>query len=432
MSSLLDGTGGDADWWPRCRACGRAVDPLGSDWVCSHRSADQGADHVLALRSELGGGVDQIDRSSELAFVRYRSRLLVYRAALAAGWSDARYCELVESLDTRVREVAGVGYVRTPLVEAVDLGATLGLSASAGGRLWAKDETGNVSGSHKGRHLFGLVLWLAVRGDTTSRLGIASCGNAALAAATLASATGRDVEVFVPTWADPGVVGRLQALGAQVVRCARRDDEQGDPCVLRVREAVAAGTVPFGCQGPDNGFTIDGGRTIGWEIAEQLADLGVVADAVAVQVGGGALGASLGMGLREGGCGARLIAVQAEGCAPFARAMRRVRSVGLAAAVAERAATMWPWEGEPASSATGILDDETYDWACLAEQLSRSGGDAPVASEAQVIEAHRLVHEHTGIDADPTGTASVAALLAVPPDPADRLVVTLTGATRGG
>ena len=75
---------------------------------------------------------------------------------------------------------------------------------------------------------------------------------------------------------------------------------------------------------------------------------------------------------------------------------------------------MWPWEGEPASSATGILDDETYDWACLAEQLSRSGGDAPVASEAQVIEAHRLVHEHTGIDADPTGTASVAALLAVP------------------
>ena len=76
--------------------------------------------------------------------------------------------------------------------------------------------------------------------------------------------------------------------------------------MLRFREAVDAGAVPFSVQGPDNALCLDGGRTIGWEIA----DAGGV-DRIVVQVGGGALAACTGWGL---GPEVRLDAVQTEGC----------------------------------------------------------------------------------------------------------------------
>ena len=128
-------------------------------------------------------------------------------------------------------------------------------------------------------------------------LAIASCGNAAIAAATLAAA-GRV--------ADRGVRARLgrrrpcstcsRRSGASITTCPRRaDDPPGDPAVLRFREAVAAGAVPFSVQGPENALCLDGGRTIGWE----LADAGVDLDRVVVQVGGGAFAACVGLGARR-------------------------------------------------------------------------------------------------------------------------------------
>ena len=161
----------------------------------------------------------------------------------------------------------------------------------------------------------------------------------------------------------------------------------GDPCVLRMREAVAGGSLPFGCQGPDNGLTIDGGRTIGWELAEQAPGL----VAVYVQMGGGALASSLARGLAEGGSDARVIAVQTEGCAPFDRAWRRVEQVGLDEAVHHRSAAMRPWESEPNSAATGILDDVTYDWAGVAAGLELSHGTSVVAPESGVSPGLGLV-----------------------------------------
>ena len=50
---------------------------------------------------------------------------------------------------------------------------------------------------------------------------------------------------------------------------APSDDPPGDPAMLRFREAVAAGAIPFTVQGPENALALDGGRTLGWEIAEQ-------------------------------------------------------------------------------------------------------------------------------------------------------------------
>ena len=65
-----------------------------------------------------------------------------------------------------------------------------------GADVWVKDETGNVGGSHKGRHLAGALLHLraaealGLAGASRRPLAIASCGNAAIAAATLAQRVG--------------------------------------------------------------------------------------------------------------------------------------------------------------------------------------------------------------------------------------------------
>ena len=102
------------------------------------------------------------------------------------------------------------------------------------------------------------------------RLAIASCGNAALAASTLATAVDWPIDVFVPTWMTDGFGSELDRLGATVHRCERRPhDPPGDPAMFRFRDAVAAGAIPFTVQGPENALALDGGRTIGWEIAEQ-------------------------------------------------------------------------------------------------------------------------------------------------------------------
>jgi threonine synthase len=152
-------------------------------------------------------------------FVRYRTTLDSYRAASARGWSDADFVALVERLDAAVASVEGNGFAMTPLRKEPGLARAVGL---AGGRLWVKDDTGNVSGSHKGRHLFGLMLHHAVTPSTDDReLAIASCGNAALAAAIVARAVDRPLRVFIPVDAAPSVVKRLTELGATTVECQR-------------------------------------------------------------------------------------------------------------------------------------------------------------------------------------------------------------------
>jgi threonine dehydratase len=192
---------------------------------------------------------------------------------------------------------------------------------------------------------------------------------------------------------------------------------------------VADGAIPFGCTGPDCGLTIDGGRTIGWELAEQAPQL----TRVDVQVGGGALGTALGDGLRSAlppGSGPAVYAVQTAGCAPFDRALRVVEQDGLALAVAHRSTAMWPWTPTPHSAATGILDDETYDWAGLADVVQSSAGGSIVATEKDIDRATALTHEWTGADADPTGAAGLAGALALPAGPGDQVGIVLSGKRR--
>lgn len=371
-------------------------------------------------------------------FVRYRALFHAYHVARAAGWADARYVDLVRELDGALAAVEGHGFRITPLLSAPGLARAAGLGAA--GTAWVKDETGNVGGSHKARHLFGILLELRVaealgQADPTAPLAIASCGNAALAAAVVARAADRELRVFVPDVADTGVVARLRDLGAIVETCPRRPGEAGDPSVLRLREALAEGAVPFTCQGPDNGLAIEGGATLAWEIADGLRAGGGSLDRIVVQVGGGALASGLVLGFDDAATlGAidrvpRLDTVQTRGAWPLARAHAllleelgaepgtaqdpaRVHDV-LRRAANHRSRYMRPWETEPVSVAHGILDDETYDWLAVVRAMLLTGGRSLIVGDAELLAANAVARAATGIDADETGTAGVAGLLAL-------------------
>jgi threonine synthase len=360
---------------------------------------------------------------SDNPFVRYRERLDSHAAALAGGMSDDQFVDLVEKLDAAVAAVDGHGFVITPTLAMPELASAAGLD---GVELMVKIEVDNVGGSHKARHLMGVAIQMlvdeALGAAPGGPLAIASCGNAALGASVIARALDRPLQVFVPTWADPPVIDRLTALGADLRVCARQPGEAGDPCYLRFGEAVVAGARPFSVQGVDTPTTFDGGRTLGWELADQVDGL----DALYVQVGGGALATATSLGVGP----VPLFPVKAEGCAPLRRAWDLLApDFDLDAAAANPEAYMWPWEDEPSSAATGILDDVTYDWLPLIARTRATGGEPIVASEATILRAHELA-KATGIAVSATGSAGLAGPLTSPPEPGRRIAVLFTGVER--
>jgi len=449
-----------------CSGCGAAIQPHEAyPFRCPNAGGD-GIDHVLVRVLDPAQvrfpGRNQLDREPDQPFLRYRGLLHAYHLAMARGLADAEFCALVTRLDQAVSRVDGHGFMVTPLRPSPELSSRLGFTAPGG--VWVKDETGNVAGSHKGRHLMGLLLHLEVAerlgfADPADRrdLAIASCGNAALAAAVVARAGGRRLRVFVPTDAEPDVVARLWELQADVVVCPRDEGIHGDPAYLRLREELDHGAVPFTCQGNENGLAIEGGETLGYEIVSALGGGGHphadVLDHIVVQVGGGALASACAQALREATeLGAlprlpRIHTVQTAGAHPLERAYWRVRAMlpagprpedidrALRRAAANRQAYMWPWEPAPHSIASGILDDETYDWRAVVGAMLSTGGQALVVTEERLAEANKL-GQAAGYPVDPTGSSGLAGLLDLRESglvaASDKVGVLFTGVQRQG
>jgi threonine synthase len=447
-------------------ACAGCHQPVGSDVVlpfrCAQADAGDDADHLLfrTLPSSPGDSL-WTDAGTFEPFLRYRHRLYSYAVARARGLSDAEFVQLVQDLDARIVQIDEATFTRTPLVRLGEVEAVLNLGSDS--RLFGKVDATSVSGSHKARHLFGIMLTLLVRerlGDTVGRkpLAIASCGNAALAAAVVARAADWPLQVFVPPDAEAVVLDRLAKLGASVELCARQPGQAGDPTVLRFREAVVAGALPFCCQGNENGLTIEGGETLGYELVEQLHEQGARLDRLLVQVGGGALMSAIVQGLEHAvAVGAlpalpRIHAVQTRGCYPLARAWENAAAAieaevdkcgcgeklpGTTAPLPQRAAWlhrhfdnsctdrvlermrthrsdfMWPWEEVPHSVAHGILDDETYDWRVLVEAMLRTGGWPIVIDDPTIVRARAYSRDATGVTISATGAAGLGGLLAL-------------------
>ena len=454
----------------RCAGCAATVDPLDvgapAPFRCPNAERAKNVDHVLAWDPLLAGVRSWPDETSTNPFLRYRTLHHSYHLHLGMGGTDAEYVRLVERLDAALVKQGGPSFHVAPL-QPLDA-----LSATTGFEVWARNDTAGVAGSHKARHLMAILLHLEVsKSPLRTPLAIASCGNAAIAAATLARAAGRTVTVFVPTWANPAVLEHLKSLGARTVPCERREsDPAGDPCMHRFHEAIAKGALPFCVQGPENGFTIDGGATSGQELVDAFAMLGVP-ERLFVQVGGGAWASGVWRGLRDGRAMGVidqlpvLHCVQAQGCAPLVEAWRTVAERALTAlgkaqlfdhgddvvagalvtsearsavesalqwALTHRPSVMRVW-ADPHSVATGILDDEAYDWAALVRAMLVSGG-WPITVTDEHIRSATVAINAASIDADETGSAAAAGLLAFrerfDAPAGGRVAVTVTGVRR--
>src|SRR5580693_6418104 len=252
-----------------CAGCGYVADPADPYRFRCPQAGTDDADHVLTrVLNPTNARFPDGDEANP--FLRYRALMHSYHVATSRAPADQpyrdpadrdpadrdpadrdpadrdpadrdpAYRDLVASLDASVAAVDGHGFRATPFARSRELSEALAFSANGG--VWVKDETGNVSGSHKGRHLMGVLIHLAVMErsgllDPARRreLAIASCGNAALAAAGVARAGGWRLTVFVPPEADAGLVARLRDLAATVVVCPREPGTLGDPAYLALR-----------------------------------------------------------------------------------------------------------------------------------------------------------------------------------------------------
>ncbi len=407
-----------------CAGCGAVAD-ISDPFRCPN--AEQGdIDHILrpVFRTDPGFPTT----SARNPYILFRRRFHAYQIGRANGLSDQDYLDIVYELNSNVEDVAGTGFRNTRLFSHTSLGRSVCKKIA----LWLKDETANVGDSHKARHLFGVLLHLEILQRLGiwkrpgARLAIASCGNAGVAAATLAKAAGREIDVYVPESADRDVKALLHDLDANLIVCKRTAGVEGDPSYLAFAKAVAEGAIPFSCQGNQNGLAVEGGKTLGYELVMALASNRVVLDRLVLQVGGGAFASATITAFQEAQALGlidkmpSITAVQTAAVYPLQRAVRLLlakgadlegddwRSQVIDFARTHRSEFMWPWDSPEASVASGILDDETYDWFVVAEAVLATSGEVVLVSEEELAEANQLVLGYTGIVASATGTAGVA------------------------
>lgn len=200
----------------------------------------------------------------------------------------------------------------TPLFGAEALAKELRLEA-----LFIKDEGRNPTGSLKDRASAVVVQRALELG--VSRIITASTGNAGVALAAMARAAGIEAIVLLPESAPPAKIAQLQIFGARLVLVRGSYDD-----AFRL-SSEAARAFGWYCRNTGhNPFTVEGKKTVAFEIAEQLGWR--APDRVVVPVGDGNIITAVHHGFRqlvELGWIERipkLLGVQAEGCRPIARA----------------------------------------------------------------------------------------------------------------
>ena len=276
----------------KCSVCGREYDPAEVQYTCPV----DGQVGTLDVLYDFDALKQQIDRDvprSEPSMWRYRD-LLPLGAEVAVP-------------------PLRVGY--TPLYAAPRLAADLGVAAA-----WLKDDGLNPTGSLKDR-ASALVVAKAMEAGVKV-VSTASTGNAAAALAGVAASVAMKTVIFVPAAAPEAKIAQLLVYGAQVVLVEDSYDVAFDLCYdLCLSEGWYCRNTGI------NPFTVEGKKTVAYEIAEQMN--WDVPDVIVVSVGDGNIIAGVHKGLRDlhelGWIERipRLIGVQAEGSSPLVDAWQR-------------------------------------------------------------------------------------------------------------
>jgi threonine synthase len=298
-----------------------------------------------------------------------------------------RYREVLPLVDVERRVSLGEGF--TPLLPAPRLGRLLGLP-----RLLLKEEGLNPTGSFKARGLSMAVSMAKALGATDVCL--PSAGNAGSALAAYAAVAGLRAHVFVPKDVPRLFLLETEAYGAHVETVDGLITEAGRVCA-----ALAKENGWYECATLKEPYRVEGKKTMGYEIAEQMA--WTLPDAILYPTGGGTGLLGMWKAFAEleqmGFVGAkrpRLYAVQAEGCAPIVKAFAESR---------EEAPF---WEGAR-TLAHGLRVPKALADFLILRAMRESGGSGVAVSEAEIIQGVKEASSKEGIFMAPEGGACVAA-----------------------
>jgi threonine synthase len=305
-----------------------------------------------------------------------------------------RYFPLLPIQDRET--IVSLGEGGTPLLRGRRLGERIGID-----NLWLKDESRNPTGSFKDRMLAIGLTRARELGKTT--VAVQSSGNVAAAAAAYAARAGLEAKIFVPRTVPEERLVPIRLYGGEVFRI----DHASPAAVFEVmvEKARERGWYVASTTGLDNPFTLEGAKTIAYELAEQTRfDL---PEWLVVPVGGGGNLGTLWRAfseLRELGLLERLprmVGVQAEGCAPFVEAIRLGRSPR------EAATLRWPEIGTVCGP---IADDVVFDAHIALPAARESSGTAVAVADEEALEAETWLARDEGLFVEPSSATTVAAL----------------------
>src|SRR5271163_820527 len=293
--------------------------------------------------------------------------------------------------------------------------------------LYIKEEGANPTGTFKARGL-GLAVTMA-KHYGLQHLVVPSAGNAAGALAAYAAAADIKAHIFMPQ--DVPFANYLEGIvyGADVTMvdglisdCARIVGEK----MKAQREAnTPVADAWFDISTLKEPFRVEGKKTMGYELVEQLG--WTYPDAVFYPTGGGvgligmwkAFDEMEALGWVSGRRRPRMVAVQASGCAPVAKAFRQ----------GEPVSQMWP---NGATFASGLRVPKPYGDALILDIVRQSGGIVLDFDDQQILESLLDWARHEGLFLSPEGAAATAAydhLLASGwLSPEDKVVIFNTGA----
>ena len=294
--------------------------------------------------------------------------------------------------------------------------------------LFIKEEGANPTGTFKARGL-GLAVTMA-KHLGLRHLAVPSAGNAAGALAAYAAAAGIEAHLYMPkdvpfaNYLEGVVYGAdVHLVDGLISDCARMVGEQ-----IKAQKAagVAAEEVWFDISTLKEPFRVEGKKTMGYELVEQLG--WEYPDAVFYPTGGGVGLIGMWKAFEEmealgwialGSKRPRMYALQAAGCAPVVRAFDK----GAAASeFFENAATF----------ASGLRVPKPYGDSIILDIVRESGGRAMAVTDEEILASILDWAKNEGIFLSPEGAAATAAydsLLATGELKArDRVVLFNTGA----
>ena len=310
------------------------------------------------------------------------TRQILARRCERSHW---RYRELLPIEPHSDLPLLAVGW--TPLTPAPALARHIGIR-----RLFLKDDGRNATGSLKDRASALGVVKAAESGQNI--IACASTGNAASSCAGMAASVGLRSVIFVPERAPEPKLTQLLVFGATVFRVQGSYEE-----AFQLSQQACERWGWYNRNSAINPYLIEGKKTVGLEIAEQLNWQSV--DWAVVSVGDGCTIAGVWKGFLE---------LQTLGLIEHVPRLLGVQAAG-AAPVTASFLTGEPLQPvQPRTIADSIAVGVPRNWKKAVLAINESGGSMINVSDEEILDAIRYTGRLTGIFAEPAAAAAVAGL----------------------